>query len=378
MGLPSCITKFATNCSVASWHTNKQRFIELDEELHNAWLRTNENIANGTNDAIKIKNTKGKTTWSLSYNKLEDAESTSVLDKLPQIEISDLVSFIFNKCNIIKAFTHIKPYRSKRKPNLKNISACVFADAFGCGIGKMSEMSDLNFNQLNFTHKAAIRVETLKKASDSVVNYIAALGIFKRWNIIDRKLLGDADGQKFESRLQTIQARYSSKFFGLAKGISTYSLVTNNVPINSKNISPNDHESHFTFDIVYNNTSDIKPDMITGDAHSINQLNAFILDVINIRFVPIYKDIVGKSTSIYCIRDPKQYKGLIKPAGQIDMDLVEEQEENIQLLLFSLIMQETTQSIIVRKLASHNRHSRLKKALWEYNKILSSIHLLIL
>ena len=45
-------------------------------------------------------------------------------------------------------------------------------------------------------------------------------------------------------------------------------------------------------------------------------------------------------------------------------------------MLFSLIVQETTQSIIVRKLASHKRYSRLKKALWEYNKILSSIHLL--
>lgn len=39
-------------------------------------------------------------------------------------------------------------------------------------------------------------------------------------------------------------------------------------------------------------------------------------------------------------------------------------------------MQETTQSTIVRKLSSHKRYSRLKKALWEYNKILSSIHLL--
>lgn len=39
-------------------------------------------------------------------------------------------------------------------------------------------------------------------------------------------------------------------------------------------------------------------------------------------------------------------------------------------------MQETKQSIIVKKLSSHKRYGRLKKALWEYNKILSSIHIL--
>ena len=45
-------------------------------------------------------------------------------------------------------------------------------------------------------------------------------------------------------------------------------------------------------------------------------------------------------------------------------------------MLLSLILQETKQSIIVKKLSSHKRYGRLKKALWEYNKILSSIHIL--
>lgn len=45
-------------------------------------------------------------------------------------------------------------------------------------------------------------------------------------------------------------------------------------------------------------------------------------------------------------------------------------------MLLSLILQETKQSIIVKKLSSYKRYGRLKKALWEYNKILSSIHIL--
>jgi hypothetical protein len=39
-------------------------------------------------------------------------------------------------------------------------------------------------------------------------------------------------------------------------------------------------------------------------------------------------------------------------------------------------MNRTTQSIVIRKLSSHERSSKTQKALWEYNKILSDLHCL--
>ena len=45
-------------------------------------------------------------------------------------------------------------------------------------------------------------------------------------------------------------------------------------------------------------------------------------------------------------------------------------------VLLSLIMQENTQSNIIRKLNSHTRYTRLKAALFEHNAIFKSIHLL--
>jgi TnpA family transposase len=312
----------------------------------------------------------------LSKSKNEEVDDTSVFDQLGQIEISDIAFYIFEKFNLIKKFIHIKPYRSKQEFTLDNVIACTLAAAFGCSLNKMFEISDLNLHELRQTYTNAIRLETLRNVNDALVNEIAELDIFPLWDIIPNKRLSDADGQKFETRLETIQSRHSSKFFGLAKGIVPYTLVTNYVPINNRIISPNEHESHFTFDIIYNNTSEIQPDMITGDMHSINQLNFFILDVINVEFVPTYRDIYDKSKKIYCIGDPKQHSGLIKPIGQININLIKEQSKTIEKMLLSLILQETKQSIIVKKLSSHKRYGRLKKALWEYNKILSSIHIL--
>ena len=352
------------------------RLEELCTDLNNAWIRTNNNIKEGTNSSIKFNTPKNRSKWSLSRSNNEDTDNTSVFDQLGQTEIADIAFYIFKKFNLIKIFSHIKPYRSKQDFTSDNIIACTLAGAFGCSLNKMFEISDLNLHELRQTYTNAIRIETLKNTNDFIVNEIAKLEIFPMWDIIPNKRLSDADGQKFESKFETIQSRHSTKFFGLGKGVVPYTLVTNHVPINSRIISPNEHESHFTFDIIYNNTSDIQPDMVTGDMHSINQLNFFILDAINVEFVPSYRDIYDKSKKIYCVGNPKQYEGLIKPIGQINIDIIKEQSKTIEKMLLSLIMQETKQSIIVKKLSSHKRYGRLKKALWEYNKILSSIHIL--
>ena len=47
-----------------------------------------------------------------------------------------------------------------------------------------------------------------------------------------------------------------------------------------------------------------------------------------------------------------------------------------QNYLSSLVMQENTQTTIIRKLSTHDRYSQLNAALYEYNKIFKTIHVL--
>ena len=96
----------------------------------------------------------------------------------------------------------------------------LLSEAFGVGEMKMADMSDLNFNLLRSTHEDFIRVDTLCAANDIVSNHIHALPIFKRWNLLDDKLLADADGQKLATSDSTIQSRYSKKYLGKGTGIS--------------------------------------------------------------------------------------------------------------------------------------------------------------
>jgi hypothetical protein len=66
-----------------------------------------------------------------------------------------------------------------------------------------------------------------------ISNAIAELSIFRHYDI-DNLLHSSRDGQKFETRINTVNSRHSPKYFGLKKGIVSYTLVANHIPINAR------------------------------------------------------------------------------------------------------------------------------------------------
>jgi TnpA family transposase len=256
------------------------------------------------------------------------------------------------------------------------VTACLLSEAFGFGTKKMAEMSDLDILLLRATRQDFIRIDTLCGVNDMVANFIQSLPIFKTWNLLENKILADADGQKFSTSDSTIQARYSKKYLGKGRGISLYTLIANFVAVNAKNIGLNEYEGHSLYDMIYNNKTDIDIDMVTGDNHSLNQLNFIALDSIDVDYVPSIKNVREAANDLYSVKSPDTYKGLLKPKDKIKIDRIKSQKKGILRVLLSLIMQENTQSNIIRKLNSHVRYAKLKAGLFEYNKIFKSTHVL--
>ena len=166
-------------------------------------------------------------------------------------------------------------------------------------------------------------------------------------------------------------------------------MVANHVPLNAEVIGANDHESHYVFDLLYNNTTDIQPEVHSTDTHGTNEVNFAILHLFGYQFAPRYKDIHDKvSTSLYGFKHPSQYGDLlIKPIRKISDNLIismnevnrrsgSSEWENIQRIMVSLALKTTTQSIIVGKLSNHARKNKTRRALWEYDNIIKSLYLL--
>ncbi len=241
-----------------------QRLDEALTMLDNTWDRTTKRINLGENAEFNIKETKaGEQDWTLGYDSLDSLDD-AFFKTLSQIEIPDIVMYIGDRINMWESFSHMRTrYNKRKKPMTLAVNACVLSDAFGIGTEKMAEMSDLNYNLLRSTQEDFIRIETLCASNDAVGNLIHSLPIFKLWNLMDDKLLGDADGQKLSTSESTIQSRYSKKYLGKSPGLSVYTLVANFVAVNAKNIGLNEYEGHSLYDVIYGNKTDINIDMVT-------------------------------------------------------------------------------------------------------------------
>jgi len=351
-----------------------QRLDEALQQLDDAWNKTTRRINLGENTGFSITEIKtGEPDWKLEYDSSEELDD-AFFKNLSQIGIADIVMYIGDRINIWDSFSHMKSrYTKKKKANPLALNACTLSDAFGIGIEKMSEISDFDYNFLRSTQEDFIRIDTLEMANDQVSNLVHALPIFKVWNLMDDKLLADADGQKLATSESTIQSRYSKKYLGKSPGLSVYTLIANFVAVNAKNIGLNEYEGHSLYDVIYGNKTNIDIDMVTGDNHSLNKHNFVILDSIDVDYVPGIKDIKEAANHLYSAKTPEHYSGIICSKGIIDKNLIKSQKRGILRVLLSLLLQENTQSTIVRKINSYARYTELKKALFEYNNICSMI-----
>ena len=206
---------------------------------------------------------------------------------------------------------------------------------------------------------------------------MAKLPIFRHYDI-GLVVHSSSDGQKFETQIHTVRSRHSPKYFGLKKGITSYTAVANHVPINARIIGANEHESHYVFDILYNNTTEIQPTIHSTDTHGTNEVNFAILALFGYQFAPRYRDIRDKMGTLYGFKHPSKYDEsfLLKPTSQANKKLILAEEDNIKHIAASLAQKVTSQSVIIGKLSSYARRNRTKKALWELDNGFRSLHLL--
>jgi TnpA family transposase len=354
-----------------------EHLASLEQRLEERLAAVNQRIVSGENEHFQIKRRGQQVHWTLQYPRSSEPVNHPFYEALRQVDIGSVLHFVNQQCGFMEAFEHILGRYAKQTVDDIAITACLTAWGTNLGLGRMGEISDIGYRTLVTTSDNFIRLETLKEANDRVSNRIAELPIF-RYYAIGEIIHSSSDGQKFETRLPTFNARHSPKYFGLKKGIVSYTLVANHIPINARIIGADEHESHYVFDLLFNNTTDIQPEVHSTDTHGTNEVNFALLHLFGYQFAPRYQDIQAKvRASLYGFKHPSQYADLLlKPIRKINSGLIVEEWENIQRILVSLALKTTTQSIIVGKLSAYERKNKTRRALWEYDNIIRSLYLL--
>lgn len=349
--------------------------------LCDRYREVNHRISSGVNSKIKIKyNKKGEVArWRLPYKKAEDSVNNPFYDDMQISSIGQIIKFTNHHTNFIKKFTHILPTYGKTLPDEAVVSACMVAKGTGTDIYRMKDISDIKEQDLISTYNNFFRYKTLTEASDMIMNKVAKLTIFEKYTLADYGIHASIDGQKLETRYNIIKARYSSKYYGLGKGISAYTLFANCLPLCTKIIGANEHESHYLLDTLRSNTSEITVSAVSGDMHSINRINFILLYMFGYRFMPRFIRL-DQTTSKHMVSfdDPGsgRYSGhIIKPNKRVNKELIIKESDNILRIIATLGLKKNTQSGVVRKLSSYKTNDTLK-ALIELDKIVMTLYVL--
>ena len=348
----------------------------LRTQLDAKFRSVNSRITKGDNTHITVRGKGDNQRWKLDYPALDESSNNPFYAQIPGIGIADLLWFVAGDTGFLKAFSHVLERYVKQPPDPREILACIVAMGTNMGLWKMAEVSGLSHASLLATSRSFLRQETLRSANDAISNATAQLSAFPLFNI-SNQLHSSSDGQRFETQIDTINARHSPKYFGMKKGVSVCTVVANHVAINGDVIGAHEHESHFVFDLLFNNTSEIKPEQHSTDTHGTNQVNFWVLHAYGYRFAPRYRDLRTKVDSLVSFNPPKQYdKFLIKPSRKVKDALIVDEWPNIQRIMASLGQKDVTQATIIRKLSSYARQNQTKKALWELDNIYRTLYIL--
>lgn len=355
----------------------KERLDKKFAELDMAWETFNTDLAQGKLTHLEFDEEKEILHLRKSNDEKEPEYQHNLYSQLPLCDISDVLQFVNEQCNYSSAFTHIQPRYAKQPINEKGLRATIIAQAVNNGNLKMAELSNIPYDSLLDIYKSRLRLQTLKAGNDNISNDIADMSIFPYYSLDIAVLYGGVDGQKYEVANPTIKAKNSKKYFKKGKGVVAYTLLASHIPLQVELIGAHEHESYFAFDIWYNNTSNILPDALTGDSHLMNKINFAIMDWFGGSLFPRFTHLQSQLKHLYCTDDLSKYSNfLIKPVGQINRQLIEEEWENIKPIISALGLKNITQSTLVKKLCTYSTDNCTRKAIMEYDKLIRSIYTL--
>lgn len=344
----------------------KNQIDSLFSELDELWITFNSELKDGKLKHLRYDEKHKTLHLCKSKEEQKDKElQHRFYSQLPLCDITDVLRFVHDHCRYLSALTPIQTRYCKQPRFEKSLIATIIAQAMNHGNLNMAEISNIHYDHLQETLQSCVRLPTLKASNDLISNDIARMAIFPYYSIDIAMLYSGVDGQKFEVKTPTTKARHSKKYFGKVRGVVAYTLLSNHISLQTQLISPHEHESYYTFDIWNNNTSDVVPDVVTGDMHCINKANFGIMHWFGVTLIPRFTDIQAQIKHLYSGNDLTGHTDwLINPVGQIDRDLIEEEWPNLQRIIALLATKEISQSTLIKKLCTYSSPNRTRKALF--------------
>ncbi len=360
---------------------------QLDTRLHDF----SQSIAENPSVKLKLENDELKITLT-PLEKLPDNDVLLELNKdinarLPEVGLSELLLEINARTGFISAMLEpdsievrapeAQPFQTFRRyaKHLETSMAAILL-AEGCNIGvkgvSQESYAALKLDRLNSIKDRYLSVEAIQRGNKCLVEYHSVQALSQQWGGGE---VASADGLRFVVPVKNVMSQANSRYFGLKRGITYYSLMSDQyTQLHGMVVPGTMRDSLYLLASLLEQNTILEPQEIMTDTAGYSDVIFGLFQLLGYRFSPRLKD-MGKARFWRVDRKAKyrEINDLVK--NTVNTTLIHEQWEDVMRMVGSLKLGKVKATEVMRVLARGGTLSGLGRAIEEIGRISKTLYL---
>ena len=377
----------------ATWQASKlvvcralNRSLDADTEIAGLarWLDSAWHTVAGqaaSNPDLRFETVQGKTHIVMApLDRLEDTESLRALrpaiqGRMPKAAMPDLFLEVMRRTGFAQAFTHLSERQARVEQFETSLCAALVAQACNIGIEAVSrqDVPALRRERLAWVSQNFIRPDTIAAASAHIVAAHATLPLVKLWGAGD---VASADGMRFTAPASAIHAGPNPKYFGQARGVTWYNLMSDQFSgLNAIVVPGTLRDSLVLLALLLEQETELEPMEVMTDTAAYSDAVFGLFWLLGYQFSPRLADLGdAKLWRIDRKADYGPFNSLGK--GTINPGLIRDNWSDAIRLAGSLKLGHLKAAGIMRTLQVRDKPTTLARALAEIGRIAKTVHIL--
>lgn len=362
------------------WSVNaKDSLNPLKASLDTAFKDTIRNW--DSNPAVRVEMINGNEKIILTnLDKLEESESLVLLRNrvnslMPNTGLPELLLEIAKLTRFTDQFTHISQDGSRISDLHTSICAVLISNACNIGLKPLVQpgIPALEYDRLIWVEQNYFRNETLMLANAVLVEHLSKLALTKSWGSGN---VASADGLRHVVPLKTIYAGSNPHYFGLGRGITSYSLFSDIFGgLNRLIITGTIRDSLYLLELVLGQQTILKPIQIMTDTAGYSDIIFGLFALLGYQFSPRIAD-TGESR-LWRFDGSADYGILNKfSKSKLHEDLIIKYWDEMLRIAGSLKMGTINPTKLIQMLQRSGKPTILGRAIGEFGRIYKTLHLL--
>lgn len=294
-------------------------------------------------------------------------------DKLPHIELSELLIEVDRWTQFSQHFTHASGSTARSKDFLSHLYAALLAHGCNIGLTKMAQIADLSYDRLAWCTNWYLREDTLQAATNTLVNFHAQQPLVTHWG---SGTLSSSDGQRFPTSGKIRNATPLPRYFGYGRGVTFYTWTSDQFShYGTKVIPATVRDATYVLDAILDNETELPLVEHTTDTAGYTEIVFALFDLLGMQFAPRLRDLGEQQ--LYRLDRGSAYPTL-RPRlkGLIQQPLILDRWEDMLRVAGSLQLGWVTASLFISKLQAYPRQNALTQGLQAYGRLIKTLFIL--